>query len=432
MVRDRQGMLQPHRITHTVGIAEIEQVASGERTDVVHRGQIDGANHVRLAIGDKQRVLVPGQTGRLSERAVVEPPVLTCLEARPGVRKQEPPLGVQYPQLMHARHGNEQQRTDLRQVPRRTDRCGHRTAPRCTAPGLVRVPGQGPHSGGVEVYLTNQVIAGISDQETAILRTHRHPLGACKARLREGPIVGARMAGANPRDRDTRQRRDHNLVVTGVCHEHAIPRGIDCHLARKRQPARWHGRLGPHLGLWSSTKRSAVAEHLRHCGDRLLKLRQMPFARRATHQISGRVDQRQRRPRPHGVFPPDAKIRIIRHGMRNVVSRDDLAQVLRTSLVGELGRVNTDDHQMFRVRRGEPLEPRQLVQAIDAPVGPELEQDDLAAKRRQRQRCRDVQPVHGADELRRPNRHVARFFGRGRRLVLDVVSHPRARSPTVP
>ncbi len=63
--------------------------------------------------------------------------------------------------------------------------------------------------------------------------------------------------------------------------------------------------------------------------------------------------------------------------------------------------MNADDHELVGVFRFEPLEIRQHVHAVDAPVGPEIEQHHLAAQRLQRQRRVHVPAVHRAGQLRR-------------------------------
>jgi len=63
--------------------------------------------------------------------------------------------------------------------------------------------------------------------------------------------------------------------------------------------------------------------------------------------------------------------------------------------------MHADDDQLSAVLLLEALEIRNDVQAVDAAVRPEIEQDDLAAKRLQRQRRRDVEPGEAGGEIGR-------------------------------
>ena len=61
--------------------------------------------------------------------------------------------------------------------------------------------------------------------------------------------------------------------------------------------------------------------------------------------------------------------------------------VRRDVLEGELGRVDADDHETLRAVRGVPaLEVRKRPEAVHARVRPEVDEDDLPAQGRQRER----------------------------------------------
>jgi hypothetical protein len=57
--------------------------------------------------------------------------------------------------------------------------------------------------------------------------------------------------------------------------------------------------------------------------------------------------------------------------------------------------MHTDDDERVAIFLLEPAQLGDDVHAVDATVGPEVEQDDFAAQLFQRQRPRDVQPVNG-------------------------------------
>src|SRR5439155_9629249 len=78
-----------------------------------------------------------------------------------------------------------------------------------------------------------------------------------------------------------------------------------------------------------------------------------------------------------------------------------LADDREDMLEGELGRVDADDHEpVLRIGAVPRLEVRERAQAVDARVRPEVDQDDLAAQLRDRERTA-VQPVIDAGEVRR-------------------------------
>ena len=97
-------------------------------------------------------------------------------------------------------------------------------------------------------------------------------------------------------------------------------------------------------------------------------------------------------------------------GLVAVVDRDrvadaelagGLADVGRDVLERELGRVHADDPQARLPVGGIPrLQVRQRAQAVDAGVGPEVDEHDLASKRRDGLRLR-VDPRRDASEVRR-------------------------------
>ena len=80
---------------------------------------------------------------------------------------------------------------------------------------------------------------------------------------------------------------------------------------------------------------------------------------------------------------------------------DGRGDVRRDVLERELGRVDADDHQpVLAVGRVPGLEVGQRSQTVDARIGPEVDQHDLAAQRCQRER-RTVEPAAARVQLLR-------------------------------
>ena len=108
--------------------------------------------------------------------------------------------------------------------------------------------------------------------------------------------------------------------------------------------------------------------------------------------IPFRVDQDHRRP---GIDPeefPDGMIGVVDHRVLDVVAEDRLGDVFGIPLGLELGAVDADHHQVVRIGPFELLELRQDVHAINAAVGPEIQEDELAAEGPKLDRAGGVQP----------------------------------------
>src|SRR4029078_7810161 len=95
----------------------------------------------------------------------------------------------------------------------------------------------------------------------------------------------------------------------------------------------------------------ALVEYADDALDRLLEALVVAFARRRADDIAGRVDDDARGPRADRVGAPDAELRVVGDRVSYTVAPDDLPDVLRRLLVGELRRVHPDDHELV----GEPF-----------------------------------------------------------------------------
>jgi hypothetical protein len=156
--------------------------------------------------------------------------------------------------------------------------------------------------------------------------------------------------------------------------------------------------------LWRHVTRRAIErplllEHRDDGADRFLELRAVPLAGRGADDVAAWVDEDLGGPGADGVALPDGEVRVVGHRVANVEALQRAADVGRLPLVVELGGVHADHDE--RVTKGglQPLQVGQHVQAVDAPVRPEVEQHDLAPQPGQRQRHRRVQPRHRAIEF---------------------------------
>ena len=82
------------------------------------------------------------------------------------------------------------------------------------------------------------------------------------------------------------------------------------------------------------------------------------------------------------------KVGVVDDRVLDLVAQDDAADVLGLFLVVELGGMHADDDELIGILRFEPFEVGDDVDAVDAAVSPEVEQDDFAAQGGERKRLR--------------------------------------------
>ena len=134
----------------------------------------------------------------------------------------------------------------------------------------------------------------------------------------------------------------------------------------------------------------------------------------------------ERRPGAHGVRGPGAHVAVDEDGVLDAVARDGLPDVRRVLLGVELGGVDAEDDQ--RLLRETLLDAPQHgddVHAVDAAVGPEVEDDDLTAQLSHGEPAVGVQPLELGIDLRRTYdefRHRARETSRpaARRITAEA------------
>jgi len=127
------------------------------------------------------------------------------------------------------------------------------------------------------------------------------------------------------------------------------------------------------------------------------------------------ADEVERRPCLVVERPPDPEVVVDRDGMGDAERGDRLAHVGEVFLEGELGRVHADDHEpAILVSLCPGSDVRQHAQAVDAGIGPEIHQNDLAAQvLGVKRRC--IQPLPSARQRGRRAGERQRRGGRRRR-----------------
>ena len=119
----------------------------------------------------------------------------------------------------------------------------------------------------------------------------------------------------------------------------------------------------------------------------------MPLAAERADVFALGVDQDQGRPAIDAEPVPDDLVGVVDHRVLDPVLVDLLADVLGLALGLELGGVDADDDQLVLVFLLEGGEVGQDVVAVDAAIGPEVEQDDLAAQLFEVDRPGGVEPA---------------------------------------
>jgi hypothetical protein len=125
-------MLKTDAVAAPVAIAELEEIAAGERPHRVFRRQRDAANDVRF--GSQRR---RARRQRAPVRTVARTPALStspsCRASRPdpAYGSARPRSQIDDPDLMRPRHRDEEQASVERQIPRRAERRSRAPAPPC-------------------------------------------------------------------------------------------------------------------------------------------------------------------------------------------------------------------------------------------------------------------------------------------------------------
>lgn len=138
----------------------------------------------------------------------------------------------------------------------------------------------------------------------------------------------------------------------------------------------------------------------------------MAFAGVPAGHVAIRRNEHQRRPGANGIGVPDGKVGVVDDGMPDVVAHDGLLNAVRFLFGLELARMHANHHQFVGIFGFKGFQVGNDVQAVDAAVGPEVEQDDFPAQLGERQRARNVEPGHAAFQFGRADR--AHLQGRTR------------------
>jgi hypothetical protein len=124
-----------------------------------------------------------------------------------------------------------------------------------------------------------------------------------------------------------------------------------------------------------------------------------PLAAAAADDVPLGVDHDERRPRPAVVGLPDLLVAVVHDRVLDLVPEHRLADRLRVLLGLELGRVDADHDQLVGPLFFEPGQVGHDVDAVDAAVSPEVEEDDLPLEVLERERLAGIEPRQPGLEL---------------------------------
>ena len=253
------------------------------------------------------------------------------------------------------------------------------------APG----PGQGPDPSVAQVQGADLVVPRIGDQQRVV--DERESLRRPELGLLRRPIAPARVpASEDLEDLSVRGGQD-DPVVQRVADGHAAAVLRDGNLSRGREQGGREAVLlqGKGQGMVLQVCPVALRDPLDHASQPLL----VPLATDLADPASVRGEHREGRPGADAITLHEAPVRVADDRVAAIEAHHRAAQGLQVPLVVELGGVHTDHDQP---RAEAVLQASQLlghVDAIDAAVGPEIQDDHPATQVASRQGTGHVQPV---------------------------------------
>ena len=249
---------------------------------------------------------------------------------------------------------------------------------------------------GLQVHSADGVVARIGHVQRIRCRIERQslrPVELSRRIIAVGETFPAACAADHAQHLEGVEPGDDHAVMVRIADEQAVARRIGQHLTRKRK--RRVRRVAFILRIGQRRRRHQVlrGELRDHALDHRLKRLVDALARQITEHFALRIDDHDRRPGAHAIRRPDTVVTVVDDGVGQAVTRRDHADVLCIAFVVELGRMHADHDQRIAKLGFEALQVRDDVDAVDAAVGPEVEQDDAPAQIGNRQRLLDVDPV---------------------------------------
>src|SRR5207248_9371790 len=102
------------------------------------------------------------------------------------------------------------------------------------------------------------------------------------------------------------------------------------------------------------------------------------FAGQPADDVTTWIDQISRGPGVNRILVPDFKISVVDDRMLDLVTQNYAAEVLSIFFIIKFGGVDADDHEFIRILLLELFQIRNDVHAVDAAVGPKVQQHNFA------------------------------------------------------
>ncbi len=147
------------------------------------------------------------------------------------------------------------------------------------------------------------------------------------------------------------------------------------------------------------------------------------FAAAFGHEIAFRIDHAQAGPTVAVVGVPDFVVGVVDDRMLDFVAHNSLANAFGIVLGVELAGMDADHHDVVRIGPFQLFQFRQHVHAVDAAVGPEIEDHEFAAQGVQIDRLVGIEPP-----VPPSNAGAGTWRGKGC-SVADPATESAARSP---
>ena len=187
--------------------------------------------------------------------------------------------------------------------------------------------------------------------------------------------------------------------MVGVRDEQPIALLVRQHLARELQSARLE-RLALGLERERLSQRPLLRVDLEEAVDGIVQRVAVTLPGNAADDIAFGIDHDDGRPRVYTVRRPDRVVAVDGDGVADVVTEHGVADVPRVLLLVELAGVDADHHQrLVLVLLLQVFQVRKDVHAVDAAVGPEVEDDNAAAQVLDGDGLVRVEPAVGAREV---------------------------------
>ena len=188
-----------------------------------------------------------------------------------------------------------------------------------------------------------------------------------------------------------------DAVVVGVGDEQSVAGAVGQHFAGEGQRG-----IGNGVGL--EVERPAVNQPLRvklgnHPAQQVVKSVIGQLALVLADNLAGGVNEHQRWPGAAGVLLPHLELGIVDDGMLELVALGGQQHIVGVLFVGELGRMDADDHQLGGVFFLEFPQLRKNVHTIDSTVSPEIQHDHLAAQVSHSEGAVGVEPFHAVGKV---------------------------------